>query len=155
MKGSKKVIRSLNALLTHELTAIDQYLVQSRMLENWGYRKLHERIAHETDDERGHAEKLVHRILFLEGQPEVGARARLRIGSDPKEILENDLACEIEVARGLSDAIALCRKKGDNGTRELLEELLNDTERDHIFWLESQLERIEQVGLKSYLAEMI
>ncbi len=155
MKGSEAVIRSLNDLLTNELTAIDQYLVQSRMLENWGYRKLHERISHESDDERGHAEKLVHRILFLEGQPHVGARAKLSIGANPKEILENDLALEIEVARRLNDAIALCRDEGDNGTRELLEELLNDTERDHIFWFESQLKLIDQVGLEKYLAETI
>ena len=155
MKGSEAVIRSLNALLTNELTAIDQYLVQSRMLENWGYRKLYERISHESDDERGHATKLIERILFLEGQPDVGARAKLTIGADPKQILENDIAFEIEVAKQLNDAIALCRDQGDNGTRELLEELLNDTERDHIFWFESQLKLIDQVGLKRYLAEMM
>ncbi len=155
MKGSKEVIRNLNALLTNELTAIDQYLVQSRMLENWGYQKLYERISHESDDERGHSAKLVQRILFLEGQPEVAARARLRIGANPKEILENDLALELEVAQALNDAIAVCRDEGDNGTRELLEELLNDTERDHIFWFESQLKLIDEVGLKNYLAERI
>ena len=155
MKGSKEVVKCLNALLTNELTAIDQYLVQSRMLENWGYGKLHERISHESDDERGHAAKLIERILFLDGEPDVAARAKLRIGSDPKQMLENDLDFELEVARSLNDAIALCRDEGDNGTREMLEELLNDTERDHVFWFESQLKLIDEVGLKNYLTEMI
>ena len=155
MKGSKKVIRSLNTLLTTELTAIDQYLVQSRMLENWGYHKLYERISHESDDERGHATRLIERILFLDGQPDVGARAKLTIGANPKEMLENDLTLELAVAASLNEAIALCRDEADNGTRELLEELLHDTERDHIFWFESQLKLIDDVGLKNYLAEMI
>ena len=150
MKGNSEVIARLNALLANELTAIDQYFVQARMLERWGYTRLHERIAHEADDERGHADKLVARILFLDGQPDVAARAPLDIGSNPKEILENDLALEIGVARSLNDAIALCREKADNGTRELLEELLNDTERDHILWFETQLRLIEDIGLNPF-----
>ena len=155
MKGNKDVIAALNALLTHELTAVDQYFVQGRMLENWGFMRLHARISHEADDERMHADKLVKRILFLEGQPDVASRAKLRIGSNPKEILESGLAYELEVAQALNDAIALCRKKADNGTRELLEELLNDTEMDHILWFRQQLELIEKVGLKKYLAEQL
>ena len=155
MQGSKKIVRTLNALLTQELTAMDQYLVQARMLENWGYGKLHERIAHESEDERAHADRLVQRILFLEGQPEVGARAKIDVGTNPKEILENDLAHELQVAKGLNEAIALCRDLHDNVTRGLLEELLHDTETDHVFWFESQLKLIDEVGLKKYLAEMI
>jgi len=155
MKGDSEVIGRLNALLANELTAIDQYFVQSRMFEHWGYMKLHERISHESDDERGHADNLVKRILFLDGQPDVTARAALNIGTNPKEILENDLAFEIEVAKSLNDAIALCREKIDNGTRELLEELLADTERDHILWFETQLRLIDDVGLKNYLSEML
>ncbi len=154
MKGNSEVIDRLNALLTNELMAIDRYFVQSRMLENWGYEKLHERISHESDDERGHADKLVERILFLEGQPDVAARAELNIGTDPKEMLANGLAFELEVAKNLNDAIALCREKGDNGTREMLEELLNATERDHILWFETQLKLIDELGLKNYLSEM-
>jgi len=99
------------------------------MLENWGYQKLYERISHESDDERGHVAKLVQRILLLEGEPDVAARSELKIGTNPKQILENDLA--LELAKDLNEAIALCRDQGDNGTREMLEELLNDTERDH------------------------
>ncbi len=155
MEGNRDVIDRLNTLLATELTAIDQYFVQSRMLEDWGYTKLHERISHESDDERGHADRLIQRILFLEGQPDVGSRAPLSIGADPKEMLANDLAMELEVAKGLNDAIALCREKADNATREMLEELLRDTEMDHILWFETQLRLIEEVGLQGYLAEMI
>lgn len=155
MKGNGEIIDCLNALLTKELTAIDQYFVQARMLEDWGFTKLYERIGHEADDERGHADRLVKHILFLDGQPDVGSRAALEIGSNPSEILANDLEYELEVARALNEAIALCRKHGDNGTREMLEELLRDTEGDHIFWLEQQLSLIEKVGLKNYLSEQL
>ncbi|HSN84408.1 MAG TPA: bacterioferritin [Polyangiales bacterium] len=155
MKGSAEIIDCLNALLTNELTAIDQYFVQARMLEDWGFIKLYERISHEADDERGHADRLVKRILFFEGQPDVGSRAPLKIGSNPNEMLANDLEYELEVARTLNEAIALCRKHGDNGTREMLEELLRDTEDDHILWLEQQLSLIEKVGLKNYLSEQL
>lgn len=153
MQGDSEIIECLNALLTKELTAIDQYFVQARMLEDWGFNRLHERIGHESDDERGHADKLVKRILFLEGQPDVASRAPLKIGSDPREMLANDLEYELEVSRALNEAIALCRTKGDNGTRELLEELLRDTEDDHIFWFQQQLGLIETIGLKEYLQE--
>ena len=155
MQGNKEVIASLNALLTGELSAIDQYVVQAHMLEDWGYRKLYERIAHETDDERGHVVKLVRRILFLDGVPDVATRVALDIGKNPKEMLESDLKLELLVAKSLNDAMALCRSKGDNGTRAMLEELLNDTERDHIFWLEQQLRLIDDVGLAEYLAEQL
>ena len=155
MQGDKDVIKCLNALLANELTAIDQYLVQSRMLNDWGYTKLYERIAHESDDERGHVDKLIRRILFLDGQPDVAARAKLKIGSNPKEMLENDLEFELQVAQGLNEAIALCRNKGDNGTRTMLKELLSDTEQDHILWFEQQVGLMEQAGVENYLAEMI
>jgi bacterioferritin len=142
-------------LLTNELTAIDQYLVQSRMLEHWGFLKLRDRIHHEADDERVHVDKLVKRILFLEGEPDVASRAKLKIGKSPKEMLANDLELELGVAKALNAAIGLCRKKADNGTREMLEELLGDTESDHIDWLEQQLHLIEELGLKSYLQEQL
>ena len=155
MKGNPEIIDCLNALLTNELSAVDQYLVQAHMLEDWGFMKLHERIGHETDDERGHVVRLVRRILFLEGHPDVASRAKLKIGSDPRQMLVNDLDFEFEVARALNEAIALCRKKGDNGTREMLEDLLRDTEEDHIFWLQQQLASIEILGLKRYLQEQL
>lgn len=155
MQGNEKVIAALNTLLTHELTAVDQYLLQGRMLEKWGLVRLHQRISHEADDERRHADMIVKRILFLDGQPDLASRAKLTIGSDPKEMLENDLAYELEVARQLNDALALCRECGDNTTREILEELLRDTEQDHIRWLRQQLYLIEAVGLEQYLSELI
>jgi bacterioferritin len=155
MTGNDKIIVALNTLLTHELTAVDQYFLQGRMLEKWGFIRLHERISHEADDERRHADMIVKRILFLEGQPDVASRAKLSIGSDPKEMLENDLAYELEVARHLNDALALCQEYGDNTTRELLEELLRDTEQDHILWLRRQLYLIETVGLEQYLCEQL
>ena len=155
MKGNREIIDCLNALLTNELTAIDQYFVQSRMLEDWGFTKLQVRIGHEADDERGHVDRLVKRILFLEGQPDVATRAALKIGSNPKDMLVSDLDLELGVAKALNDAIALCREKGDNGTREMLEELLRDTEADHIFWFEQQLSLIEEIGLKNYLQQQI
>ena len=155
MKGDPQIIDRLNAILTKELTATDQYFVQSKMLEDWGFTRLQERIGHEAEDERGHADRLAKRILFLEGQPDVASREELRIGKNPKEMLENDLAYELEVSQALNDAIALCRDKGDNGSRDLLEDLLRDTQDDHIFWLEQQLTLIEQVGLETYLAEQL
>lgn len=155
MQGDPKVLDSLNALLTEELSAIDQYVVQSHMFDDWGYTKLHERIAHEAEDERGHVSKLVHRILFLGGTPDVASRSPLKIGGDPKSMLENDLAYEVAVARRLNEAIALCRDAGDNGTRDMLDELLKDTEEDHIFWLESQLHLIAELGIENYLAQQL
>jgi len=155
MQGDKKVIDCLNALLTEELSAVDQYVVQAAMFEDWGYTKLFERIAHEADDERGHARRLVQRILFLEGSPDVSSRSPLAIGTEPKSMLENDLKYELEVAAALRKGIDLCTEKSDGGTRQLLEELLRDTEEDHIFWLESQLHLIGQVGLERYLAQQL
>jgi bacterioferritin len=155
MKGRHSITACLNALLTHELTAVDQYLVQAQLLGHWGFSALGERLRHEADDERGHADRLIQRILFLEGEPDVASRAKLHVGSNPKEMLVNDLRYELEVARALNEAIALCSKKGDHGTRGLLAELLRDTEEDHIFWLQRQLSLIDQVGLKKYLAEQL
>lgn len=155
MKGDSKVIDFLNSLLTQELSSVDQYVVQAAMFEDWGYGKLHARIAHEADDEREHARRLVHRILFLEGTPDVSSRDALTIGTEPKSMLENDLKYELEVARMLREGIALCREKSDAVSRNLLEELLKDTEEDHIFWLESQLHLIGQVGLERYLSEQL
>ncbi len=154
MRGNTEVISTLNALLTNELAANDQYFIQGRMLAGWGYSKLHERISHESEDERMHATKLVERILFLGGQPDVAARAKLNIGENPKEMLANDLEFEKVVAKNLNEAIVLCREKGDNGTREMLAELLHDTEMDHLYWFEQQLRLIDELGLENYLQEM-
>ncbi|WP_108947297.1 bacterioferritin [Shewanella halifaxensis] len=151
MKGNKEVIDTLNKLLTGELSAMDQYFVHGLMYEDWGLNELHERISHESDDEREHAKKLVQRILFLEGTPDVASREPLNIGKDTEQMLKNDLAYEYQVADNLRSAIALCEAKQDYETREILEVLLEETESDHMYWLEKQLGLIEKVGLANYL----
>lgn len=151
MRGDADVINTLNDLLAGELAAIDQYFLHSRMYENWGYAKLYERIEHERQDETGHAAALIKRILFLEGYPVLDKRDALRIGRTVPEMLRNDLDLELEVVADLRMAIALCEQKGDFVTREILEQMLDDTEQDHAYWLEIQLRLIDQVGLQNYL----
>lgn len=151
MKGNKKVIDTLNKLLTAELTAADQYFAHSRMFENWGYHRLYERVAHEREEELEHADKLMRRILFLEGTPDVASRGKLAIGKDVPEALKNDLAYELAVVKALRDAIALCEKEQDYETRAILRELLHDTEEDHTHWLEQQIKLIDAMGLPNYL----
>lgn len=151
MKGDKKVIQLLNRLLTGELTAVDQYLAHSEMYLNWGLGRLHERVHHEMDDEREHSRRLIARILFLEGKPDAASRAPLKVGSDVKQMLENDLALEMGVVKALRDAIAECETLGDYVSHELLEDLLGDTEEDHTHWLEQQLGLIKMVGLQNYI----
>lgn len=151
MKGNNKVIDTLNKLLAGELTAMDQYFTHSRMFDDWGFSKLYERIDHEMDDEKGHADVLIKRILFLEGTPMVGNRAALNIGKEVPEMLANDLDLERQVVAGLREAIALCEQEQDYQTREILEGMLADTEEDHTYWLEKQLGLIDKVGLQNYL----
>jgi bacterioferritin len=151
MKGNQEVIDTLNQLLTGELSAMDQYFVHGLMYDDWGLTELHQRISHESDDEREHAKKLVERILFLEGTPDVASRDALSIGKDPQEMLQNDLNYEYKVANDLRKAIALCEDNKDYVTRELLEVLLEETESDHMHWLEKQLGLIDKVGLANYL----
>ncbi|MAQ18563.1 MAG: bacterioferritin [Sandaracinus sp.] len=155
MKGNTKVIERLNAQLTKELTSVDQYVLQAAMFDDWGHRKLHARLAHEADDEREHARRLIERILFLDGTPDVATREPMKVGSDVRSMLQNDLAHELEVAASLREGITACRDAKDAGSRALLEELLVDTEEDHIRWLETQLHLIDTVGLERYLAEGI
>lgn len=155
MKGNPKVVDRLNALLAGELSAMDLYLLQGRMFEDWGYHKLKERFVHESSDEREHADKLIQRILLLGGEPDVTGRIKTPSGKTPKVMFENDLKYELDVARNLNDAIALCVAEGDNGTRALLEHLLVETENDHILWLESQLSVIADVGIERFLAEQL
>lgn len=151
MKGKKTVIDRLNKLLTAELSAADQYLAHSRMYENWGFHELYERVAHERMEELEHADKLIRRILFLEGTPEVAKRAKIAIGTDVPEMLTNDLDYEIAVVKELKSAIALCETEQDYETRAILRELLSDTEEDHTHWLEQQLFLIGKLGLQNYL----
>lgn len=155
MQGKTKVIDALNQLLAKELTSIDQYFIHSQMYHNWGYHKLFERIDHERQDEIGHASKLIARILFLDGKPDVVQRSALRLGQDVAEMLAKDLETEYEVAGDLRAAIAVCELEQDYVTREMLLTLLSDTESDHAHWLEQQLFLIKQVGLPNYLQSQV
>ncbi len=156
MKGSQRIIDALNGLLGAELAAMDQYLVHSKMYEDWGLAKLFERIAHEFEDEKGHANALIERILFLEGVPDLSTREGVNIGKTVPEMLQSDLDLEYAVAEALKEAIHLCENERDFESREVLEQLLADTEMDHAYWLEQQLRLIDKLGLENYLqAQMV
>ncbi len=154
MKGDPKVIEALNAGLTIELTAINQYFCQAKMCTNWGYNKLAAKHYEESIGEMKHAEKLIDRILFLEGVPEIARYDVIRVGTDVKEQLENDLALESRGVKAYNDAIELCVKVKDNGSRELLDGILVESE-EHVDWLETQLGLIKEVGLQLYLQHQI
>lgn len=155
MKGKPTVIDKLNQLLAGELSAMDTYLLQGRALGDWGYSKLSQRLVHESEDERKHADLLIQRILFLEGEPNILGRVPMTPGKSPREMLENDLGYELDVAKALNEAMLVCISEGDNGSRALLEGLLIDTESDHIFWLQQQVGLIQQLGEQRYLAEQL
>ena len=151
MKGNHEVIAQLNTLLTGELSAVDQYFTHSRMYENWGFTKLYERIAHEVQDELGHADALIKRILFLEGTPDLSKRDPLYIGKTVPEMLQNDLDLELRVVTALREVMTFCESVQDYVTRDILLAMLEDTEHDHAYWLEKQLGLIERIGLQNYL----
>lgn len=150
MKGNEKIIALLNEFLADELTAISQYIVHSEMCANWGYEKLHDKSEKRAIDEMKHAEKLIARILFLEGMPIVSNLKKMNIGATVEEQLRNDLAAEVAAARDYNEGIRLCLELGDNGSRELIDANLKDEE-EHLDWLETQLDQIGQMGLQNYL----
>src|SRR5947207_583949 len=154
MKGDPQVIEVLNRALTVELTAINQYFCQAKMCMNWGFKILGKKHYEESMGEMKHAEKLIDRILFLEGTPEIARYDVIRVGSDVKEQFENDLRLEMGGVQHYNAAIELCVKLKDNGTRELLEPILTESE-EHVDWLETQLGLISEGGLQNYLAEKI
>ena len=154
MQGNPQVIESLNRALTVELTAINQYFCQAKMCMNWGYKLLGKKHYEESMGEMKHAEKLIDRILFLDGVPEIARYDVIRVGTDVKEQFENDLKLEMGGVKHYNDAIELCTKLKDNGTRELLEPILTESE-EHVDWLETQLSLIASVGLQNYLTEQM
>jgi bacterioferritin len=151
MKGNPEVISQLQKLLNGELAARDQYFTHSRMYKDWGLNKLYERINHEMQEESEHADLLIERMLFLEAEPDLGNQDKLRVGKTVEEMLKKDLEVEYEVTEALKQAIAVCEKVQDYETREMLTKLLDDTEMDHAYWLEKQLNLIQMIGLQNYL----
>jgi bacterioferritin len=151
MQGKQQIIALLNKQLTLELSSMDQYLAHSKIYEDYGINKLHEKIAHEFEDELGHAKLLAERILFLEGKADTVSRAKVNIGDNVKQMLAYDLEAEHIVADNLRKTIAVCEKEQDYVTRDMLLVLLDDTETDHIYWLERHLGLIEKIGLANYI----
>jgi len=154
MKGNAKIIETLNEVLTAELTAINQYFIHHKMCEDWGYARLSQKKRSESIEEMKHAERVIERILFLDGVPNMQRMNSVRVGEDAIEQHKVDLELELEAVERLNKGIAQAREKADNGTRELLEEILANEE-EGIDWLEAQLHLVEEVGKSAYLAEQI
>jgi len=154
MKGNEKVIAKLNDLLSDELTAINQYMVHSEMCDNWGYEKLHKLIEKRAIDEMKHAEKLIARILFLDGRPVVSNLKKISIGAEVPAQHQNDWDAEDGAIKSYNDGIRLALELGDNGSRELMDSILKDEEA-HIDWIEAQLDEIKQMGVQNYLTEQL
>jgi bacterioferritin len=152
VKGDPKVIAVLNEVLKAELTAINQYFLHAEMCENWGYEKLAKKTRVESIEEMTHAEKLMERILYLDGTPNMTDYFKINIGPTVKAQLKNDLDLEYAAVKRLNDGVKLCVSAGDNGSRELLEKILLDEEH-HIDYLEAQLHAIEEMGYDNYLAQ--
>jgi bacterioferritin len=154
MKGNDKVIDALNKALHEEIVAISQYFIHAEMCENWKYVRLAGYIKKQSIDEMKHAEKLIERILFLEGTPNLAQPAQLKIGKTVKEQLENDLAAELAAVKMYNESIALARAEADNGSAELFAKLLKDEE-EHADWLEAQLGLIQELSLPTYLSRQL
>ena len=154
MRGNEAVLEFLNEVLTAELTAINQYFIDSKMMANWGYKRLADKVRADSIDEMGDAEKLIDRILYLEGVPNLQRLGSVRVGETVPEKLQLALQVETEAIDRLNRGIALCTEVGDNGSRDVAEGILAGEE-EHADWLETQLELIRQVGEAHYLAQQI
>jgi bacterioferritin len=151
MKGNAKLIKTMNDLLADELTAINQYMVHSEMCANWGYEKLHKKIERRAIEEMKHAEKLIGRIIFLEGLPHVDKLNKISVGSAVPVQFSNDLKGEMEAVAAYNAAVQLANEAGDTTSRAMLEQIAGDEDR-HIDWLEEQLDQIKQMGVEVYLS---
>jgi bacterioferritin len=154
MKGDPKVIEFLNQVLKAELTAINQYFLHAEMCENWGYERLAKLIRKESIEEMQHAEKLMERILYLDGTPNMSDYFKINIGQTVEQQYKNDVQLEYDAVKRLNDGIQLCIQLNDGGSRELAEKILSDEEH-HIDWLEAQLHAIEEMGYQNYLAQQL
>ncbi|MEZ6065864.1 MAG: bacterioferritin [Planctomycetaceae bacterium] len=150
MKGSQKVIDALNAGLTIELTAINQYFIQAKMCANWGLHKLAKHHYHESIEEMKHAELLIDRILLLDGVPEIARYDVIRAGTNIKEQLEYDLAVELQASKTYNEGAALCNEERDAASREIMVRIIRESE-ESIDWIEAQLDLIEKLGLQNYM----
>ena len=149
-----EIVAALNEILTGELTAINQYFLHAKMLQNWGYARLYTKVWAESIDEMKHADQLIERVLYLDGLPNVQRLAKVNIGETVEEMMRCDLGLEDVAIPRLNRAIELARSKGDNGTRALLETILT-SEEEHRDWLQAQIDQIGQVGIQNYLAAQI
>ncbi len=154
MKGDPKIIAILNQVLKAELTAINQYFLHAEMCENWSYKRLAEHTRKESIEEMQHAEKLMERILYLDGTPNMSDYFKINIGPNVKAQFQNDLQVEYDAVKRLNAGIETCVDLGDNGSRELLESILTDEE-EHIDWLEAQLHAISEMGIEAYLSQQL
>ena len=154
MQGDAAIIEVLNDVLTAELTAINQYFIHHKMCQNWGYQRLSDKKREESIEEMKHADDVIARILFFDGIPNMQRMNPVRVGENPIEQHQVDLALELEAVKRLNAGIALAREKSDNGTRELLERILIEEE-ESIDWHEMQLHLVEEIGREAYLSEMI
>ena len=154
MKGNSDIIEALNEVLTAELTAINQYFIHHKMCEDWGYKKLSAKKREESIEEMQHADRVIERILFLDGVPNMQRYFPVKVGEDAVEQHRLDLAVEYDAVKRLNAGIAMCLDKGDNGSRELLETILQQEE-EGIDWLEAQLHLVEMIGKERYLAEQM
>ena len=154
MQGDEKVIEALNAGLTVELTAINQYFIHSKMCRSWSLHKLADHYYAESIEEMKHAEEVIDRILYLEGVPEIGRYDVIRVGQTPKEQIENNMALEIKGVTTYNEAIQLCLDVKDSGSRELMERMVVESE-ESIDWAEAQLDLIKMMGIENYLAQQV
>ena len=154
MQGQPQIVELLNSVLRKELTGVNQYFVHAKMCENWGYQVLAKVNRDEAMDEMKHAEKIIDRILFLDGTPNMSSYDRIMIGTNVKQQLESDLALEMAALQVLGPGVKLCLELGDTGSRELLEHIIVDEEQ-HVDWIEAQLHKIDELGYENYLAEQM
>ncbi len=154
MQGNQQIIDALNGALTIELTAINQYFIQAKMCKNWGFDKLAAKHYQESIGEMKHAEKLIDRILFLEGVPEIARYGVIRAGTDVKGQFEVDLQLETSGVKAYNELVALCVQLKDHGTRDLVDVILTESE-EHVDWLETQLDIISKIGIELYLADQL
>ena len=154
MKGNEKVVEKLNQLLAEELTAINQYMVHSEMCEDWGYGKLHESVQKRAITEMKHAEKLIERILFLEGRPVVSQLNKINIGGEVPEQLKFDVEAEYGAVKSYNEGIRICADADDNATKDILQEILED-EDAHVDEIESLRSKVDQMGLQIFLTTQV